>query len=54
MNIFGKYIEKINETFIEKIKLKMPEIVFIYSQNSAINFLNLIKNYFFNFLLNYR
>ena len=35
----------LNETFIEKLKLKMPEIVFIYSENSAINFLNLIKNY---------
>ena len=23
----------------------MPEIVFVYSQNSAISFLNLIKNY---------
>ena len=23
----------------------MPEIVYIYSQNSAISFLNLIKNY---------
>ena len=35
----------LNEAFIEKLKLKMPEIVFIYSENSAINFLNLIKNY---------
>ena len=38
-------LEKINEDFIEKLKLKMPQIVFIYSQNSAINFLNIIKNY---------
>jgi uroporphyrinogen-III synthase len=29
----------------DKLKLKMPEIVFVYSQNSAINFLNIIKNY---------
>ena len=38
-------IEKINNDFIEKIKLKMPEIVYVYSQNSAISMLNLIKNY---------
>ena len=45
INYATKPIEKINETFIEKLKLKMPEIVFVYSQNSAINFLNIIKNY---------
>ena len=45
INYVAKPIEKINETFIEKLKLKMPEIVFIYSQNSAINFLKVIKDY---------
>ena len=45
INYAAKPIEKINEDFIDKLKLKMPEIVFIYSQNSAINFLNIIKNY---------
>ena len=45
INYAAKPIEKINETFIDKLKLKMPEIVFVYSQNSAINFLNIIKNY---------
>jgi uroporphyrinogen-III synthase len=45
INYVAKPIEKINETFIDKLKLKMPEIVFVYSQNSAINFLNIIKNY---------
>ena len=45
INYVAKPIEKINETFIEKLKLKMPQIVFVYSQNSAINFLNIIKNY---------
>ena len=45
INYVAKPIEKINENFIDKLKLKMPEIVFIYSQNSAINFLNIIKNY---------
>ena len=38
-------IEKYDESFIEKLKLKMPEITYIYSQNSAINFLKVIKNY---------
>ena len=38
-------MKKFNDKFIEKLKLKMPEIVYIYSQNSAISFLNLIKNY---------
>ena len=45
INYVAKPIENINGTFIDKLKLKMPEIVFIYSQNSAINFLNIIKNY---------
>ena len=35
----------LDEGFIEKLKLKMPEITYIYSQNSAINFLKVIKNY---------
>jgi len=45
INYVAHPIEKINQAFIDKLKLKMPEIVFIYSQNSAINFLNIIKNY---------
>ena len=38
-------VEKFNDKFVEKLKLKIPEIIYIYSQNSAISFLNLIKNY---------
>jgi uroporphyrinogen-III synthase len=45
INYRTSQIEKYNEDFIEKLKLKMPEIVYIYSQNSAINFLKMIKNY---------
>ena len=45
VNYTVKQIEKFNDQFIEKLKLKMPEIVYIYSENSAISFLNLIKNY---------
>jgi uroporphyrinogen-III synthase len=45
INYRANPIEKYDEDFIEKLKLKMPEITYIYSQNSAINFLRLIKNY---------
>ena len=45
INYRANEIEKYDEGFIEKLKLKMPEITYIYSQNSAINFLKVIKNY---------
>jgi len=45
VNYSVKHVEKLNEDFVEKIKMKMPNIVYIYSQNSAVSFLNLIKNY---------
>jgi len=45
INYRAKPIEKYDEDFIKKLKLKMPEITYIYSQNSAINFLKMIKNY---------
>jgi len=45
INYRANPIEKYDEGFIEKLKLKMPEITYIYSQNSAINFLKMIKNY---------
>ena len=45
INYRAKPIEKFEQSFIDKLKIKMPEIVYIYSQNSAINFLNVIKNY---------
>ncbi|MDA7470385.1 uroporphyrinogen-III synthase [Candidatus Pelagibacter ubique] len=45
INYRANPIEKYDENFIEKLKLKMPEITYIYSQNSAINFLKVIKNY---------
>ena len=38
-------IEELDEKFIELLKSSMPEIVFIYSQNSAKNFFKLIKKY---------
>jgi len=45
INYMVKPVEKFNDNFIKKLKLKMPDIVYVYSQNSAISFLNLIKNY---------
>ena len=45
INYRANPIEKYDEGFIQKLKLKMPEITYIYSQNSAINFLKIIKNY---------
>ncbi len=45
VNYKAKPVEKLDEEFILKIKSKMPDIVYIYSQNSAENFLKIIKNY---------
>ena len=45
INYKANPVEKFGDTFIEKLKLNMPEVVYVYSQNSAISFLNLIKNY---------
>jgi len=36
--------ENFSDNFIDELKLNMPDIVYIYSQNSALNFLKLIKN----------
>ena len=38
-------VEGLDLKFVDILKSSMPEIVFIYSQNSAKNFLNLIKKY---------
>ena len=38
-------IEKFEERFINELKLKMPDLVYIYSQNSASSFLSIIKIY---------
>ena len=36
--------EKYNNNEIEKLKDQIPDIVYVYSQNSALSFLNMIKN----------
>ena len=38
-------VETLNVDFIEELKKNIPETVFIYSQNSGKNFLNLINKY---------
>ena len=38
-------IDNLDLKFIEQLKSSLPEIIFVYSQNSAKNFLNLIKKY---------
>ena len=35
--------EKFDDNFIKELKLNMPDIVYVYSQNSASSFLNFIK-----------
>ena len=35
--------ETFDENFINQLKLNIPEIVYVYSQNSALSFLNFIK-----------
>ena len=36
--------QNFDEKFIKDLQLNMPDIVYIYSQNSALSFLNFIKN----------
>jgi uroporphyrinogen-III synthase len=45
INYRASPIEKFEERFIDELKLKIPDIVYIYSQNSASSFLNIIKIY---------
>ncbi len=45
INYSSDPIEKFNEILIYDLKNNVPDIVYIYSQNSAISFKNLIKNY---------
>ena len=37
--------QKFDESFVKKLKLNIPGMVYIYSQNSASSFLSFIKNY---------
>jgi uroporphyrinogen-III synthase len=35
--------QKFDESFVKELKLKIPDMVYVYSQNSALSFLNFIK-----------
>jgi len=45
INYSVSHVEDINFDFLSELKKKIPDIVYIYSQNSAVSFLNLIKKY---------
>ena len=43
INYRTNHIEKFDKKFVDDLRLNIPEIVYIYSQNSASSFLNFIK-----------
>ena len=43
INYKVSYNEKFDENFIKELKVNIPDIVYVYSQNSASSFLNFIK-----------
>ena len=45
VNYSVSHIEDLSSNFLIELKKKIPDIVYIYSQNSAVSFLNLIKKY---------
>ena len=45
INYSVSHVEDISFDFLRQLKKKIPDIVYIYSQNSAVSFLNLIKKY---------
>ena len=50
INYKTNYNKKFDENFVKELKLKIPDIVYIYSQNSASSFLSFIKIYQFESL----
>ena len=43
VNYKTTYNQNFDETFVKELKLKIPDIVYVYSQNSASSFLNFLK-----------
>ena len=43
INYRVKHNQTFNENFVKELKSNLPEIVYLYSQNSALSFLNFIK-----------
>ena len=45
INYSVSHVKDLSSDFLSELKKKIPDIIFIYSQNSAVSFLNLIKKY---------
>ena len=45
INYSSEFNENLNDEFLKRLKNEIPDIVYIYSQNSAKSFLNIIKKY---------
>ena len=45
INYSISHVEDLSPDFLRELKKKIPDIIYIYSQNSAVSFLNLIKKY---------
>ena len=45
VNYRAIHIESFNDDFVKKLKINMPDTVYVYSQNSALSFLKFIKLY---------
>ena len=43
VNYRTSHNQKFDENFVKELKLKIPDIVYVYSQNSALSLLNFIK-----------
>ena len=50
INYRTNHIEKFDKKFVDDLRLNIPEIVYIYSQNSAQSFLSFVKNHQFESL----
>ena len=45
INYSVSHVKDLSSDFLNELKKKIPDIIYIYSQNSAVSFLNLIKKY---------
>ena len=43
INYRSQHNEKFEETFVKKLKQQIPDIIYVYSQNSALSFMKFIK-----------
>ena len=48
VNYTSKPNRQLDEKFIEKLRSNMPDVVYVYSHNSALSFLKLINNHKLN------